>query len=158
MGWKFSLPQTYLFWVQPSLHKATCCCLQNKSPGSGRFYFCCWFWLKITQVLDEILFITTLAGPAHLLQFVISPAGEHRGTAHPTPAWRCSASGQEAAGCPLAVAGTTLDGTRSNGPVLHVSLVRMPVNTAEGGWSQCWAGDKEQWAALSVLGGCLAKA
>lgn len=58
-----------------------------KSPGSGRFYFCCWFQLKITQVLDEILFITTLAGPAHLLQFVISLAGEHRGTAHPTPAW-----------------------------------------------------------------------
>lgn len=31
-----------------------------------------WFLLKITQVLDEILFISTLAGPAHLLQFVIS--------------------------------------------------------------------------------------
>lgn len=51
-----------------------------------------------------------------------------------------------------------LDGTRTSGPVLHVSLVRMPVNTAESGWSQCWAGGREHWAALSMLGGCPVKA
>lgn len=60
-------------------------------------------------------------------------------------------------GCWLspAVAGTTLDGTRTSGPVLHVSVVRMPINTAESGWSQCWAG---HWAVLSKLGGCPVKA
>lgn len=109
-------------------------------------------------------FIATLVGPAHLLQLVISQAGEHSGTAHPTPA--CPRADPSDALAParrlLAVPRLQQGPSRmGQGPMV---LSCMPLWWAcrstrlRVGELSATQGDGGHWAALSMLGGCSAKA
>lgn len=129
---------------------------KHKSPGSGRFYFGCWFLLKITQVLDEILFMTTLAGPAHLLQFVTSVVSTEGEPTQHVPG-RALVLARRLLAVPWLWQGPPWMG---QGPVAHscTPLWWQCQKTQLRGGEVSAEQDRGHWDALSMLAGCPVKA